>query len=158
MTFLCFKMEDDPETLNLPSGKEVCTVLIGTTDDGAAVAQLIFEALITSQPSTMIENYSKTNATCSTGRCTVFVPILTPQLAENVMGQAAFEHARRLGKPIVPVMAVKKWKPTGWLGLLVAGRTFYRIFDRETAFRSFYDSNRITDLRVGIEVSGSSRV
>ena len=150
-------MEDDLNTPHLPSGTAVCTVLIGTTEDGATVAQLIFEALITSQPSTMIENYSKSNAMCSTGRCAVFVPILTPQWEESAMGQAAFEHARRLGKPIVPVIAVKKWKPTGWLGLIVAGRTFYRIFDRETAFQPFFDSNRMTDLRVEIEVSCRER-
>ncbi len=134
-------------------GSSTCTVLICTTDDGDAVGQLIFESLTPTQPSVIVENLSKPNATCSVSKCTVFVPILTPQLEETPLCQAAFEEARLLGKPIVPVIAIKKWRPIGWLGLIIAGRVFFRIFDQETAYEPFYDSNRITDLRVAIEVS-----
>lgn len=137
----------------LQPGSSICTVLICTTDDGNTVAELILESLTSTQSSVIIENLSKSNATCSVAKCTVFVPILTPQLEQMSLCQAAFEQARLLNKPIVPVMAVKKWRPTGWLGLIIAGRIFFRIFDRETAYKPFYDSNRITDLRVEIEVS-----
>ena len=133
-------------------GSSVCTVLICTTDDGDTVAQLIFEHLMTTQSSVVIENLTKSDATCSIAKCTVFVPILTPQLEKTLLCRAACEQARLLNKPIVPVLAVKKWRPEGWLGLIIAGRIFFRIFDKETAYKPFYDSSRITDLRIEIEV------
>ena len=99
------------------------------------------------------ENLSKSNAVCSVRQCTVFVPILSPQMEQTPLCQAAFEEARRLRKPIIPVMAIKKWKPEDWLGLIIGGMTFFRIFDKEGAYKPFYDSNRMTDLRVEVEVS-----
>jgi len=143
----------DIDTAELPSGSSICSILICTTDDGQDVAQLIFEHLITNQMSVSIENLSKSDASSSVSNCTVFVPILTPQLEQSILCQLSFEQARLHGKPIVPVMAVKKWRPRGWLGLIIAGRVFFRIFDRETAYQSFYDTNRMTDLRVAIEVN-----
>lgn len=127
-------------------------MLICTTDEGASVADLILEFLVPFQPSTIIENLSSPDSSCSVSLCTVFAPILNPQFETNTLCQEALEEARRLNKPIVPVISVKKWRPEGWLGLLIAGRTFFRIFDRETAYQPFYDSNRITDLRYEIEV------
>ena len=133
-------------------GSSDCVVLISTADDGSAVAQLVFDSLIATQPSIIIENLSKPNATSSVEKCTVLVGILTPQLEQLSLGQTVFEKARSLRKPIVPVMAIKKWRPEGWLGLVIAGRVFFRIFDQETASKPFYDSNRLTDLRVEVEV------
>jgi len=146
-------MSDTDTSATLQPGSSICTVLICTTDDGNAVAELILESLTSTQSSVIIENLSNSNATCSVAKCTVFVPVLTPQLEQISLCQAAFEQARFLNKPIVPVIAVKKWRPRGWLGLIIAGRVFFRIFDRETAYKPFYDSNRITNLRVEIEVS-----
>ncbi|CAF1651887.1 unnamed protein product, partial [Adineta ricciae] len=134
-------------------GSSDCVVLISTADDGSAVAQLVFDSLIATQPSIIIENLSKPNATSSVEKCTVLVGILTPQLEQLSLGQAVFEKARSLSKLIVPVMAIKKWRPEGWLGLVIAGRVFFRIFDQETASKAFYDSNRLTDLRVEIEIA-----
>ena len=128
-------------------------MLLCTTDDGHDVSQFIYEALASTQLSVAIENLSDSNAACSVSHCTVFVPILTAQLQENALCRAAFEQARLLDKPIVPVIAVNKWRPRGWLGLIIAGRVFFRIFDQATAYEPFYDSNRMTDLRVEIEVS-----
>lgn len=133
-------------------------MLICTTDDGDAVAQLILESLVTTQPSTIVENLSKPNATCSVANCTVFVAIVTPQLEQTSLCQSAFEQAHLLNKPIVPIIAVKKWRPTSWLGLVIAGRVFFRIFDKETAYKPFYDSNLINDLRLEIEVRMSWRI
>jgi len=146
-------MSDTSTSATLIPGSSACTVLICTTDDGDAVAQLIFEFLTSTQLSVTVENLSKPNATCSVAKCTVFVPILTPQLEQMSLCQAAFEQARLLRKPIIPVIAIKKWRPKDWLGLSIAGCVFFRIFDQEAAYKPFYDSNRITDLRVEIEVS-----
>lgn len=103
-----------------------------------------------------LENLSKPNAPCSIRRCNVLVPILSPEFEQSPICRAAFEEARRLRKPIVPVMAIKKWKSEDWLGLTIGGATFFRIFDQESAYKPFYDSNRITDLRVEVEVSHES--
>jgi hypothetical protein len=146
-------MADNDTNATFPQGSSVCTVLICTMDDGAAVAELIFESLTAAQLSVVVENLSKADTTCSVAKCTVFVPILTPQLEQALVCRAACEQARLLRKPVVSVLAVKKWRPVGWLGLIIAGRIFFRIFDQETAYKPFYDSNRITDLRVEIEVS-----
>jgi hypothetical protein len=147
-------IDNDTSATFLP-GSSTCTILICTADDGAVVAQLVFESLTATHPSVVVENLSKSNATCSVAKCTVFVPVLSPQLEQTSLSRAAFEQARLLGKPIIPVIAIKKWRPESWLGLVIAGRTFFRIFDQETAYKPFYDSNRITDLRVDIEVNTS---
>lgn len=146
-------MNDEDTMLTVPQGTSACTVLICTTDDGNDVGELIYESLEAVQSAIIIENLSKTNAVCSVAHCTVFVPILTPQVEQNLICRAAFEKARLLNKRIIPVIALPKWRPDGWLGLIIAGRVFFRIFDKETAYKPFYDSNRVTDLRVEIEVS-----
>ncbi|CAF2442374.1 unnamed protein product [Rotaria sp. Silwood2] len=147
------KINDNHTISRLPQESSTCTVLICTTDDGNIVGQLVYESLTATQSSIIIENLSKPNAACSVAKCTVFVPILTPQLEQTTLSRVAFEQARLLYKPIIPVIAIKKWRPEGWLGLIITGRVFFRIFDQETAYKPFYDSNRITDLRVAIEIA-----
>ena len=134
-----------------PSSKS-CVVLICTTDEGLSIAELILESLMATQPAVLIDNLSS-NESSSVNHCQVFVPILNQQFDQARLCQEALEQARHQGKPIIPVISVKKWRPEGWLGLLIAGRTFFRIFDRETAEKPFFDSNRITDLRYEIKVT-----
>jgi hypothetical protein len=105
-----------------------------------------------------LENLSTANATCSVRECTVFVPILTPQLEKTAVCRAAFEEARRLRKSIVPVIAVKDWEPDDWVGFTVAGCTFFRIFDKELAYKPFFDTNRIIDLRVAVEITYENKM
>lgn len=125
--------------------------MICTTDEGLSIAELILEHLLADQPAVLIENLSS-NESSSVNSCQVFVSILNQQFEQTKLCQKALEQARLQGKPIIPVISAKKWRPEGWLGLLIAGRTFFRIFDRETAEKPFYDSNRITDLRFEIKV------
>lgn len=139
--------------MSFADGGNACTILIFTADDGASVGQLVYDELHGKGLNVGLENLSKANAVCSVRRCTVFVPILSPQLEQSAIARAAFEEARRLRKSVVPVVAIKKWKPEDWLSLTIAGTTFFRIFDRDSAYKPFYDSNRITDLRVEVEVS-----
>ena len=146
-------MNDKEDRRTFPTGSSTCTVLIGTADDGDAVAQLILESLLPTHPSAIVENLSKPNATSIIANCTIFIAVLTPQLEQTPFCQSVFEQARLLNKPIIPVIAVKKWRPTGWLGLVIAGRVFFRIFDRDTAYKPFYDSTLINDLHLEIEVS-----
>ncbi len=118
---------------------------------------MIYDEFITNNLNVGFENLSKPNAVCSVRHCTVFVPILSPQFEQTPICQAAFGDARQYKKPIVPVMAIKKWKPEDWLGLTIAGCKFFRIFGKDSAYKPFYDSNRMTDLRVEVEVSDESR-
>ncbi|CAF3279123.1 unnamed protein product [Rotaria socialis] len=147
------QINDNNMMCTLHRGSSTCTVLICTTDDGDSVGRLIHESLLNTQLSLIVENLSKPDATCSVTQCTVFMPILTPQLEQTPLCRAALEQARLHCKQIVPVIAAKKWRPEGWLGLVIAGRVFFRIFDQETANKPFYDSNRITDLRVATEIA-----
>ena len=150
---LYLQFDKDNKNVHLVHGDNSCTVLICTTDDGASVGQLIYDEFTANNINVGFENLSKPNAVCSVRRCTVFVPILSPQLALTPACQAVFEEARRLQKPIVPVIATKNWKPDNWVGLTIAGSTFFRMFDKENAYKPFHDSNRMTDLRVEVEVS-----
>ncbi len=143
--------------MNLIDGDNKCTILICTTDDGAMVAQLIYDEFREKNLDAALENLSMSNSTCSVRQCTVFVPILSSEFEQKPICRAAFEEARQLQKSIVPVMAIKKWKPEDWLGLTIAGATFFRIFHKEGAYKPLYDTNRMTDLRVGVEVSYESK-
>jgi len=144
--------------VNLIQGDTEYNILICTVDDGAAVGQLIYDAFTEQKEvSVGFENLSKPNAVCSVRQCDVFVPILTPQLEQTPVCRAAFEEARRYRKPIVPVIAVRTWKPEDWLGLTIAGCTFFRIYDQESAYEQFYDTNRMTDLSVEVVVSHENK-
>jgi hypothetical protein len=148
-------MQNVDNSVNLIDGDNAHTILICASDDGSNVGQLVYDEFTTKNLDVGFENLSKSNATCSVKKCTVFVPILTPQLEQTPVCRAAFEEARRLRKPIVPVMAIKDWKPNDWVGLTIAGGTFFRIFSKEHGYKAFYDTNRMTDLRVEVEVSDS---
>jgi hypothetical protein len=142
--------------VNLIHGENASTILICAANDGVPVGQLIYDEFISKNFSVTLENLSKPNAVCSVRKCTVFVPILSPELEQTPVCRAAFEEARRYRKPIVPVMAIEKWKPEDWLGLTIGGSKFFRIFDKESAYKPFYDSNHMTDLCVEVEVSHES--
>lgn len=134
-------------------GGNSSTILICATDDGVNVGQLIYNDFMTIGLNVAFENLSQSNAVCSVKQCTVFVPVLSPQFEQTPICRAAFEEARRSRKSIVPIMAIKKWKPDDWLGLTIAGSHFFRIFDKEGAYKPFYDSNRMRDLSTEVQVS-----
>ena len=147
------QIENQTNQVAIGHGERTNKILICTVDDGAAVGALVSQEFLNKNLDAGLENLSKSNAVCSVRRCTVFVPMLTPQLEQSPIVRAAFDEARRLRKAIVPVIAIKSWKPEDWLGLAIAGITFFRISDQQTAYKPKYDSNRITDLRVEVEVS-----
>ena len=51
----------------------------------------------------------------------------------NYAGIAIVEAARSMNKVIIPISISKAFKPASWLGLAIAGRLFYRIFDQNQA-------------------------
>lgn len=128
-------------------------MLIGITNDGAHVGQIIYEHLREKGLNVAMESLTRADSPCSVRRCAVFVPVLTPEFEQIPVCRAAFEEARRLQKSIVPTIATKNWRPDGWIGLIIAASTFFRIFDQDNAYKQFFDSNRITDLTVEVQVS-----
>jgi hypothetical protein len=145
--------DDDHSNMTLIRGDNMSKVLICTMSDALLVAQLIYAELISNGVNVALENLSEPNASCSAAHCSVFVPVLSPQFEQAWTCRAVFEEVRRCRIPFAPVMAIKKWKPEDWLGLIIAGSTFFRIFNKDSAYESFYDSNRMKDLCAEIEVN-----
>ncbi|CAM4804269.1 unnamed protein product [Rotaria magnacalcarata] len=146
-------MEANNDKVNMIHGETQCTILVCTVDDGVTVAQLVYEDFISNNLNVGFENLSKPNAACSVRRCNVLVPILTARFEQTPICRGALEEARRLQKPIVPVIAIKDWRPEDWLGLMIAGCTFFRIFDKENAYKPLFDNCRMMDLRFSTEVA-----
>ncbi|CAM4969209.1 unnamed protein product [Rotaria socialis] len=144
------KMEANNDKVNLIHGETQCTILICTVDDGAAVAQLVYEDFVSNNLNVEFENLSQPNAACSVRQCNVLVPILTARFEQTPMCRGALEEARRLQKPIVPVIATKDWRPEDWLDLTIAGCEVFRIFDNESAYEAFLDSSRMSGLRADV--------
>ncbi|UJR15063.1 hypothetical protein I4U23_002034 [Adineta vaga] len=151
------QMPNESDSMKLIDGNNPCTILICTTNDGSNVAQIIYEEFRTKNVDVALENLSKANSSSSVRQCTVFLPILSSEFEQIPICQTAFEKARRLQKPIVPVIAIKDWRPDGWIGLIIAGTTFFRIFDKNNAYKKFFDSNRMTDLTVEVQLACQPR-
>lgn len=139
--------------MTFSDGERGYTILICAEDVGTNVARIVYDELRNHNLNVGLEYLHRSSTVCSVRRCTVFVPILTPQMEQLPITRAVFDEARRLRKPIVPVIAIRKWKSADWVGLAIAGIAFFRIFDQETANKEIGDSNPITNLRVAVEVS-----
>ncbi|CAF1290838.1 unnamed protein product [Adineta steineri] len=151
------KIKTDNNSVNLIYNDKPCTVLICTTDEGLPVAKLIYNEFSAKNLNALVENLSDANATCSVRQCTVFIPILSAGFEKKPACRVAFEEARQLQIPIIPVMSAIDWKPQDWLGITVAGATYFRIYTQVSAYKPLYDSNRITDLRVAVEIACQPR-
>ncbi|CAF4220031.1 unnamed protein product, partial [Adineta steineri] len=151
------KMKTDNNSRNLIYNDKPCTVLICTTDEGLPVANLIYNEFSAKNLNALVENLSDANATCSVRQCTVIVPILSAEFEKNPACRIAFEEARQLQIPIIPVMSAIDWKPQDWLGITVAGATYFQINTQVSPYEPLYDSNRMTDLRVAVEIACQPR-
>ena len=152
MFFFWKKIPDDDVTIQFARGNQKSTVLTCAVTDGLPIGQLVRNDLSSNSISVALEDLTKVSSSCSIESCSVFVPIITTSFEENSLCLSVFQAARQAKKPIVPVLAVEKWRPNDWLGLAIAGLTFFRIPDQETAYKKFFDSNRMTDLKVEIQV------
>ncbi|CAF3837158.1 unnamed protein product [Adineta steineri] len=151
------KMKTVNNSRNLIYNDKLSTVLICTTDEGLPVANLIYNEFSAKNLNALVENLSDANATCSVRQCTVIVPILSAEFEKNPACRIAFEEARLLQKPIIPVMSAIDWKPQDWLGITIAGATYFRINTQVSPYEPLYDSNRMTDLRVAVEIACQPR-
>ena len=83
--------------------------------------------------------------------CQVFVAVLSPEYQSSAASQKSYETARLYRKKIVPVIGAAKYQPSGWLGLAIAGKLYYAMPDRDSAYKKFYDSSLINDFRYAVE-------
>ena len=58
--------------------------------------------------------------------CKTIVLVMSKNYEESQVCQAAIDLARSLNKTIIPVSWTKAWKPSNWLGLITAGKLFFR--------------------------------
>lgn len=85
----------------------------------------------------------KTSETTRVEKANVVVMVMSQGFYETYKCRATIESARQLGKKIIPVSPSRAFKPTGWIGLLIAGKLFFRIMDKKQAYSSqheFYNS------------------
>jgi hypothetical protein len=133
-------------------------VLVSHHPEMTQVAALIMEALSNNNNNdnkdeksgaTKIKTTLVEDSTCgrtSVRRAKVLIVVMSAGYEANRSCRAVIEAARSNGCVVVPVSTSREWKPAGWLGLMIAGKRFYRIFDREQAYVKKYDSTPMNEL------------
>jgi hypothetical protein len=69
----------------------------------------------------------------------VIVLIMSKNYEENYVCRTAIEMVRQLGKKIVPISTSREFKPAQWMALFLAGKLFFRIINREQAFKKKHE-------------------
>ena len=128
--------------------KENVDILITYHSKTKEIADLIGEAVQKQNLTYKVED-SSCGSTLVKG-VKVVVVIMTAEYEENYACRLVIQTARDLNFKIIPISITKAWKPTDWLALVTAGALFYRIFNREQAYKHKYDSTPMNDLVVGI--------
>lgn len=124
--------------------KSPVNVLISTHADSIEIARIVEEGLAKSELQCRVEETSSDRS--SVVVCKVLVVIMSPGYEADFKARLIVEKTRSLGLPIIPVSKTREWKPQTWLGLIVAGLLFFRIFDRQKAYDVKYDSYPMKDL------------
>lgn len=119
-------------------------VLISYHSRTKNIAELIEQALTNKQITYKTEDSSL--ETSSIKRVKGMIIIMSAEYEENFNCRMVVQKAIELNLKIIPISISKAWKPTDWLGLLIAGKIFYRIFDKEQAYKVKYDSTPMNDL------------
>ena len=57
---------------------------------------------------------------------------LTPKYQDSVACKEELTYAKEQGVRIIPIRLICDWKPTGWLGIAIAGRKWIDFRDIET--------------------------
>ena len=145
-----FIMRSITATVNLDySSKEQPHILISCHKNQLEIAELIKNSVFSEERKVIIEDTSSTNVTCLRNS-KILVLIISQDFESSFNCRALVEAARSYGIKFVPVTVSKEYKPTGWLGLAIAGKVFYRILSKEKAFAQKYDSTPMNDLKMAI--------
>jgi hypothetical protein len=65
----------------------------------------------------------------------LIILVMSKSYEENYICRTAIETARKLSKRIIPISTSREFKPKHWLALFLAGRLFFRIMNKEQAFK-----------------------
>lgn len=125
-------------------------VLVSYSTDAAPVAELIQTGLQQSGITNIILEEPSNGKSCIQ-TANVLVLVVSPGYEHNNYCRLIVEAARSSKKQIIPVKAEKKFKPEAWLGLAIAGKFYYRLFDKEQAYAQKYDSSPINDFIYGVK-------
>ncbi|XP_065660323.1 uncharacterized protein LOC100209544 [Hydra vulgaris] len=83
----------------------------------------------------------------------VVLVLMTEEYENSYNSKAIVEAARSFNKPIIPICTTTTWKPDDWLGLIIAGKLFYSIFNKEQAYTSKNYSTPMNELMKAILVA-----
>jgi hypothetical protein len=117
--------------------KEQVNVLISYHSESKNTVDLISSELKKRSILYLCEE-STTGSTC-VKNCKVILLIMSQGYEENYCAKAIIEKAREMDKKIVPISTTRAWKPSGWLALFLAGKLFYRIMDKEQAYKKKHE-------------------
>jgi hypothetical protein len=137
-------------SVNLNFLNEPISVLISCHSDSIAIAKIVEEGVTSSGIACKIEDPASGNSSVSA--CAVLVVIMSPGYESNELARLIVEKAKSLNKPIIPISKTRSWKPEHWLGLLIAGILFFRIMDKEQAYKHKYDSCPMNDLVFEVKI------
>ena len=135
----------DNENSELKHDKRQAEVLVSYHNDFESVAVIIEDELNRNGIKYISED-SSLGTTAINSDVKVIILIMSPGYEESHYCRKVVELARAAKKTIIPVSTSKGWKPQEWLGLTVAGKLYYRIFDKSQAIKPIYDSTPIKDL------------
>ena len=131
------------------TSKSSAGVLISYQKDAWHVAEMIKSVL--GLATTYINPSQKSGQEDAISGCQVFVAVLSPDYQSSAVSQRCYEMARVYRKRIIPVIGSAKYQPSDWLALAIAGKLYYAMPDRESAYKKFYDSSLINDFRYAVE-------
>ena len=129
--------------------KKSAGVAISYQKDAWHVAEMVKSVL--GSVASLIDPSLKSGHEQTISSCQVFVAVLSPEYQTSHASQKSYETARLHRKEIIPVIGAKKYKPSGWLSLAIAGKLYYDMPDRESAYKKFYDSSLINNFRYAVE-------
>ena len=142
---------DKDEKISLKSSNSVIDVLISYHAETTATVELIKESLNQNGVNYLIEECTTGSSSVNTAK--VLVAVISPKYEECDFARVIVETARSKNKSIIPVKASQSFKPDKWLGLVIAGKLYYRIINKEEAYKQIYDTTPMNNLMYGIKIA-----
>jgi hypothetical protein len=123
--------------LRFSSDKHEFDILISYHSDSKHVADLLSETFES-------KNMRFKSEDCSLGitsikNAKVLLLIMSKGYEENYYCRIITEMTRSFGKKIIPISTSREFKPQDWLALFLAGKLFFRIINKEQAYKKKND-------------------
>lgn len=135
--------------LNLTHSNIKSNVLVSYHAEAAATFDLIKEALNNEKINFLGEECTSGKSSILTSQ--LLVVIMSAKYEESDYALQIVETAKAKKLPIIPVSISKSFKSDKWLGLVIAGKLYYRLFSKEEAYKQFFDTTPINNFTYGIK-------